>query len=406
MEIIIIGGGASGMMAAIIAARNGNQVTLIEKNDMLGKKLLATGNGRCNFTNLFCTPNDYFGKEQFAKSSFDRFGVKETLKFFRELGILEREEGEGRVYPFSAQGASVLEALRYEIESLGINVLLSTKVNKTSFKAGKFILQTENGKEITGDRLILATGGKAGPVYGSTGDGYKFAEQFGHKINNPRPALVKLICQESYFVKLKGVRAKGKVSIKSSNKSHVYSDTGEIQFTENGISGICVFNISRFAGDSPTITAIDFFPEFREEELISILMQRKGTMGDRPIGMILNGMINSKIIPVLLSEIGVEKRIKNCKDLDSEIIKSIIQKLKNWTLQVKKIGDFNDAQTTVGGIDLSQVSQQTMESKLLPGLYFTGEVLDMDAKCGGYNLQWAWTSGYIAGASCGGNSNC
>ena len=406
MEIIIIGGGASGMMAAIIAARNGNQVTLIEKNDMLGKKLLATGNGRCNFTNLFCTPNDYFGKEQFAKSSFDRFGLKETLKFFRELGILEREEGEGRVYPFSAQGASVLQALRYEIESLGINVLLSTKVIKTSKNLDKFFVQIENGKEIIGDRLIIATGGKAGPVYGSTGDGYKIAEQFGHRINNPRPALAKLICQESYFAKLKGVRAKGKVTIKIANTDEVYSDTGEIQFTENGISGICVFNLSRFVGDSPTKAAIDFFPEFLEEELVSILMQRKDTMGDRPVGMILNGMINSKIIPVLLSEIGIDKRISKCKDLDLEIIKSIIGKLRNWTLKVRKTGDFHDAQTTAGGIDIGQVSSQTMESKLVQGLYFTGEILDMDGKCGGYNLQWAWTSGYIAGASCGGVQKC
>lgn len=402
METIVLGGGASGMMATIIAARNKQNVILIEKNSMLGKKLLATGNGRCNFSNRFCTPKDYFGKEKFVENSFNCFGVKETLKFFRELGVLEREEGEGRIYPFSNQATAVLDALRFEIESLNIKVMLSSKVNKVIKNKQKFSVLLANGKEILGDRVILSTGGNAGPIYGSTGDGFKFAMEFGHKINKTRPALTKLICREAYFSRLKGVRARGKVTIINVNDNVEHSDIGEIQFTENGISGICVFNISRFAQGTSTIATIDLFPEFTENEMHEILSKRTKIMRDRPIVMLLNGMINSKITPVLLNEINLDKRIKECKDIDDNLIRTIVLKLKDWKLKVVGTSDFMDAQTTVGGLDLEQVNENTLESKIVPGLFFAGEILDVDAKCGGYNLQWAWTSGYAAGISRGG----
>jgi hypothetical protein len=401
METIVLGGGASGMMAAIISARNNQNVILIEKNNMLGKKLLATGNGKCNFSNRFCSPNDYFDKEKFVENSFNCFGVKETLKFFRELGVLEREEAEGRIYPFSNQATAVLDALRFEIESLNIKVILSAKVNKIVKNNKQFLIRLDNGKEILGDRVILSTGGNAGPIYGSTGDGFKFAIELGHKINKTRPALTKLICREAYFSKLKGVRARGKVTISNTDDNLEHSDIGEIQFTENGISGICVFNISRFAVSASIIATIDLFPEFSENEMLEILNKRIKNIGDRPITMLLNGMINSKITPVLLNEINIDKRIKECKDIDDNLIKSIILKLKGWKVKVVGTSDFMDAQTTVGGIELEEVNEHTLESKIIPGLYFAGEILDVDAKCGGYNLQWAWTSGYVAGISKG-----
>lgn len=402
METIVLGGGASGMMAAIIAARNNQKVILIEKNNMLGKKILATGNGKCNFSNMFCSSKDYFNKEKFVENSFNIFGVKETLKFFRELGVLEREEAEGRIYPFSNQASSILDALRFEIESLNIKVILSTKVNKILKKNQQFSVLLENGKEILGDRVILSTGGNAGPVYGSTGDGFKFAQELGHQINKTRPALTKLICREAYFSKLKGVRARGKVTVSNTNNKDEHSDIGEIQFTENGISGICVFNISRFVLGPATVATIDLFPDFEEDEMYEILKKRIKTIGDRPISMLLNGMINSKITPVLLSEINLDKNIKECKDIEENLIRKIVAKLKNWNLKVVGTSDFMDAQTTVGGIKLEEVNENTLESKITPGLFFAGEILDVDAKCGGYNLQWAWTSGYVAGISAGG----
>jgi predicted Rossmann fold flavoprotein len=402
MKTIVLGGGASGMMAAIIAARNNQKVILIERNNMLGKKLLATGNGKCNFSNMFCSSKDYFDKEKFVENSFNIFGVKETLKFFRELGVLEREEAEGRIYPFSNQATAILDALRFEIESLNMKVMLSTKVNKIAKKNQQFSVLLENGQEILGDRVILSTGGNAGPVYGSTGDGFKFAIELGHIVNKTRPALTKLICRESYFAKLKGVRARGKVTVANNNNDDEHSDIGEIQFTENGISGICVFNISRFVLGPSTIATIDLFPDFTEAELYEILRKRIKTIGDRPISMLLNGMINSKITPVLLNEINVDRSTKEVKDIDENLMCKIVLKLKNWNLKIAGTSDFMDAQTTVGGIKLEEVNENTLESKITPGLFFAGEILDVDAKCGGYNLQWAWTSGYVAGISTGG----
>ena len=429
MEIIVIGGGASGMLAAIAAARNGAKVTIVEKNNMLGKKILATGNGRCNFTNEFCTYIDYLEARDFVKPSLCKFGFDETIGFFRGIGVMEKPEGEGRIYPFSNQAASVLDAITFEIDSLKINILLETSITKLIKDGSEFVLHTSKAEKLVADKVIIATGGYAGGVYGCTGEGYKLAQVFGHKLNKPRPALTKLVCKENYYPQIKGVRARGKVTLKIEGQTKSYSDIGEIQFTEDGISGICVFNISRYVtskvsyinkdkrsfnkmkvSDAETLVesrenpekvcvAIDFFPELCEEDLVKILEKRKMDLADRPAGMLLNGMINSKLIPVLLTEIGFEQKKRLCEGIPDGLLMRISQKLKNWETIILGTSSFSDAQTTVGGILRSEVTPETMESKLISGLYFAGEILDVDAKCGGYNLQWAWTSGYVAGNS-------
>lgn len=413
-DITIIGGGPSGMIAAISAARiaGGCKVNLLEKNPSLGRKLLATGNGRCNFSNSHCSYEDF---KDFSKDTFQGFGVEETLAFFEGLGVYWREEPEGRLYPYSEQASAIQEALLYELEALGVNIIHSfhvASVGKLDYNAKdnmcnkyegyQFEITHENGSKIKTNKIIIATGGKAGSQFGSVGEGYNFAKSFGHTTVKPVPALVQISCENKGFNALKGVRAKARVGLKYKNKV-LLEESGDLQFTEDGVSGICIFNLSRYIkigdirqGFKDYSVLVDFFPEISEEELFKMLMQRKKDLGSRDKRDFLLGALNKKLGPLLLEEADICLNGK-IKDLLDKELDKLSKLLKNWELKISATKGWKEAQVTSGGIRTEEIDGTTMESKLLPGIFFAGEVVDIDGKCGGYNLQWAWTSGFVAG---------
>ena len=418
MNVIVIGGGASGMAAAIEAARNGAQVKLIEKGERLGRKILATGNGKCNYS------NNQYGEavynenaREFVKTVYGKVSPEETLEFFDELGIYPRLESEGRLYPASEQAASVLDALRMEIERLqNIEVVnLHWIKGIVKRKEGGFNVASHRNLRLTTDKVIVACGGRAGSQYGCEGDGHALAESLDHEVIEPCPALVQLTSEEDFFKQLKGVRAKGKVTLigmnaHSGDPVEIDSEKGEIQFTEFGLSGICIFNLSaranRLLYDKKKCSiAIDLFPDVEKEDFHEMLKLRLERSGHKTCEDFLNGLINKKLIPVVMKNCGVKKMTDSAETITEEQLRAVTEHLKNWKVKISGSKSWTDAQCTSGGVELSQIDPETMESKMLPGLYFAGEVLDVDGKCGGYNLQWAWSSGILAGRSAAENKD-
>lgn len=413
-KITVIGGGPAGMVAAIFAARKlgGHNVRLLEKNEKLGRKLLATGNGRCNITNR----NSHMECPSSVQEAFKQMNVESTLDFFKGLGILTREESEGRLYPYSEQAISVQQALIAELTSLNVEIICQVTVKKLEKTPDGFNLLGEiekqekirQNKEVryATQKVIIATGGKAGPQYGSTGDGYAMAKEFGHSIVKLIPSLTQITSEQSFFKELKGVRAKGSVTLLKRSKP-LDMETGEIQFTENGLSGICIFNLTRLIrlednGYADYTVKIDLMPEFSSQELNEFLIERTLLLQNRKTEEFLNGMINGKLSSIILKEAGFdEKTMRTLKlsQLTKKQVQEVAKHLKGWELSISGTKGWKEAQITCGGIDMAQLNVETLESKLVKGLYFAGEVTDIDGKCGGYNLQWAWTSGYVAGTA-------
>lgn len=400
-DVLIIGGGACGMMAALTAKDAKAKVCILEKNSLLGKKLLATGNGRCNFTNEYQDFKCYrAGNADLIQEVFSEFNVERTLVFFSKIGILAKSKA-GYYYPRSNQASAVRYCLEKAVIANEIDFRLNTEVLKVFRKDHLFVAETSQGT-FSADKCIVCTGGKASPKSGSDGFGYKIAKGFGHHIIKPLPALVQLKCKEKYFKSLKGVRAGGKVSL-FVNGQPVASDEGEIQFTKEGISGIPVFNISRFATTSlnenkNVVASLDLFYDFSFDVLYSHLSNQL-LYRSYPITIRdgLVGMLNESLIPVVLKEVSLNPK-ESIMALGEEDIRRLASFLKDWRVEIIGSNDFDSAQVTCGGVDLNEVSSH-LESKITPGLLFAGEVLDVDGICGGYNLQWAWSSGFVAGAN-------
>lgn len=401
-QIAVIGGGASGLVAAISAARQGAHVIIVEKMNKLGKKILATGNGRCNMTNQHCHVLEHYkGNQTFIEKVFDQFNVNDTLFFFEELGILHKTESAGRVYPFSDQAASVLDVFRMELERLNVKVLCETSVNKIEKENNSYVIHCEKNRDIQADKVILACGGKAGSQFGSSGEGYVLTKSFGHAVIKPRPALVQVISEEWFNKKLKGVRAKGKVSLTCNGNILSYA-YGEIQFTEDGFSGICVFDISRdvnvcLGKRQKCSIILDLFPDYHFKDIETMLQMRVAYAYEKTIEDFLVGMMNNKLIPVVLKLSGISDTSRHCASLSAKQLKQIASLLKNWEIPVKRTRSWEHAQVTAGGVSTKEINPSTLESEKAAGLYFTGEIIDVDGICGGYNLQWAWSTGYIAG---------
>ncbi len=399
-QVLIIGGGASGLMAAITAARKGADVTVLEHMDRVGKKILSTGNGRCNLTNLFMETDCYrCGQKAFPMQVIQAFPVKDTLAFFDGIGILTKSRN-GYIYPNSDQASSVLDALRLETEHLGIRVVTSCKV-KSAKRAGKgmFAVQTDQG-EFRGHALILATGSKAAPVTGSDGSGYELAKSFGHRIIPPLPALVQLRCEGKHFRQLAGIRCEAALQVMINGKSAA-RDVGELQLTDYGISGIPTFQISRyvsaalFKGCRVTVY-IDFLPSQTMEETKLFLKNRVHRFPDRTCGDFLTGVLNKKLAGVLLKMAGISSE-SLVSQVSSVRWERLIEQIKHFEAHVTAANSFEQAQICCGGVDTREIYAQSMESRLISGLYLIGELVDVDGICGGYNLQWAWSSGYLAG---------
>lgn len=399
-KLAIIGGGAAGMMAAISASRMlpGKEIVLIEKNPVLGRKISATGNGRCNFSNRFCRWEDYNGQgSMHVRRSFDLLDPSGTVRLFEKLGMLAREENEGRIYPYTEQAATVVEALKEEIGSCGVDVHLDAEVSGIEKQGEKFSILVRDRQAIRATRLIIATGGKAGLKFGSTGDGYGFAKAFGHTLKQPLPGLVQILTDDRFSKDSKGVRAKGAVSLRRGNEI-IAREKGEIQFTVDGVSGICVFDLSRYLRENTAglLLQIDLFPDHSKEEVLNFLKDKRNNIPGRRAESLLKGIINDKLVPLYMQISGLQAR-KTMGLVDDLQLEQLAGLLKCREVGVKATKGWVEAQVTLGGVNSSEIREDNLESKLVPGLFFAGEVLDVDGKCGGWNLQWAWSSGWTAG---------
>ncbi len=403
MKIAVIGGGAAGLMAAIAAAKNGTHVTIYEKQNRVGKKILATGNGRCNYTNMNLNMGCYHSNNlKMAEEAMNFFDLNKTLKFFEDLGIYPYVDESGKVYPNSLQASSVLDVLRYEISRLKVEEV--TDFNVTALRKSKDKFSIIGNDTIIADRVILTTGGKASPQLGSDGKGYELAKSFGHEIIEPSPALIQLKLNGKYFKRITGIRFDGTAKAYVGDKL-IREEDGEILFTEYGISGPPILQLSRKVieelnkGKRPYLL-IDMFPNNSKLQLYDILQERFTRIGYKTIEEGMVGFINKKLISVVLLEADFDDLNKLCGHLNKKEIFKIIDILKEWKFEVTGHNSWQQAQSTAGGIKLTQVNPKTMESLKVKGLYFAGEILDVDGDCGGFNLQWAWSSGYTAGYYC------
>ncbi|MEG0902950.1 MAG: NAD(P)/FAD-dependent oxidoreductase [Lachnospiraceae bacterium] len=400
-KVLVIGGGASGLTAAIAAARNGAQVLIIEQKDRLGKKILSTGNGRCNLTNEYMNPDCYRGEDTSIVSTvLDRFGVPETLSFFRSLGILTRSRN-GYIYPLSDQAAAVLDVLRLEVEHLGIPVLLNMKVTEIKQTIQGFVVYT-NQKILDGNVVIMATGGKAAPVLGSDGSGYQLAKAFGHSLTPIVPALVQLEGAGTYFKQLAGVRTEAAVTALIDGREAA-TDQGELQLTDYGISGIPVFQISRYAARGlyekrNVEVRVDFLPTINHSDFFHLLKERIKQNNSKTSEELLIGIFHKKLAAFLLKQAQIKLQIKGSSLTDHQLYQ-FTNLCKSYVVPISATKSFDQAQICAGGVKTTEINPHTMESKLIQSLYMTGELMDIDGICGGYNLQWAWATGYIAGES-------
>ncbi len=395
MKIAVIGGGASGIVAAISAARNGAEVTIYERCERIGRKILATGNGRCNYTNINAGVLNYHGNNpQFIENTIDSFWVRETKDFFAELGMLTKVEENGKAYPYSLQASAVLDVLRYELERLEVKIVTGFEVKEIIRKGSGFIIKSYDAQTEVSDRVIVSAGGKASPSLGSNGSGYKIAEDFGHKVTKLYPSLVQIKTETNIIKALKGIKLDANVTICSGSKKE--KAFGEVLFTDYGLSGPAIFNISRIcAEDGNKEISLDILPEINHNELYDILRERRTKQ--RNLETFFVGMVNKKIGMAIMKYADVLPYSRTSDTISEKEIKRLVDALKNFRLQVTGTMSWNNAQVTAGGIVTDNINSSTFESKLIKGLYFTGEILDIDGDCGGYNLQWAWSSGYIAG---------
>lgn len=412
MHIVIVGAGASGLMAAITAARHGVKVTVLEHTSKIGKKIELTGNGKCNFTNAVQAPACYRTNDiEQAATVLDSFSHMETLRFFKELGIYPKNKN-GYFYPASGQATSILDVLRMEAEYRKVKFACNIKISSIEKKADKFFIHTE-GYTYEADKVILATGSMAAPATGSDGTGYELAKKAGHHLLKPLPALVPLKSKDKRLQSLAGLRAeaevhifKCQVAVSSSDTEKdrlelLASDKGEVQFVQNAISGIPTFQVSRFAVGAleqkeTVLMKIDFMPDFSTEGLYGLMDQRRKECSYKTLSELLIGLFHKKLIKVLIETAGLKEKIK-ADQVDREELMRLAVTIKNLEFEITGSGLFEQAQACSGGVPLSEIEVPSMESKIKPGLYFAGELLDVDGACGGYNLQWAWSSGYCAG---------
>lgn len=405
-QVIIIGAGASGMTAAIFAARQGARVILLEHMERVGKKILSTGNGKCNLSNRIMEESCFrSGKADFPLEVISRFSVEKTLSFFQDLGIVVRDKN-GYLYPYSGQASSVLDVLRAELDRRRVRLVTECRVEMIRYQeiGGKrFHLSTSKGS-FTSDCLILATGSKAAPKTGSDGSGYKLAEQMGHHIIKPLPALVQLRCREKFYKQISGVRMDGDVSLWCGGRE-LARDQGEIQLTDYGISGIPVFQVSRFASraldSGQKVTAIlDFYPEETSKETRKRMEERKLSCSEKAVEEFFTGWFHKKMAALFIKLAGLEP-VKQVRLLTEEELDILTKIIKEFHTEITAANPFENAQICCGGADVREVDPETMESKKKKGLYLIGELLDVDGICGGYNLQWAWSTGAIAGTHAG-----
>lgn len=405
-RVLIIGAGASGMTAAIFAARQGAQVTLLEHTERMGKKLLSTGNGKCNLSNRRMDEACYrSGEKDFPLAVLSRFGVEDAVRFFEDLGIVIKDR-DGYLYPRSGQASSVLDVLRMELERRGVEVIYGCEVKEILDHNGPLLeyqAVTSKGRFLAGS-VILAAGSKAAPSTGSDGSGYALAESLGLRVIKPLPALVQLKCREKFYKQVSGVRTEASVTLRADGRA-LACDRGELQLTDYGISGIPVFQVSRFAARAldegkRTEAEIDFYPELSLQDTDRFLRERCLINAGKPAEEFFTGWFNRKLSFLFLKLAGIDKGLPVGK-LSEGQKQFLVSLIKEFRTEIAAVNSFENAQVCCGGVDVSQIDPETMEVKNKKGLYLAGELLDVDGICGGYNLQWAWSTGAIAGTHAG-----
>lgn len=424
-DIAVIGGGAAGMMAAIAAASQGHRpdVAILEGQERLGRKLLATGNGRCNLGHREWTPDNYHGRHPlFALEALRQLNVDDTLGLFRQLGLLCRIDGDGRIFPYSLQASAVLDIFRLRLDRLGVRVLAPFKVEKLAprnvqGKPAGFQLVSADGRSMAAGCVIVATGGLAAPSFGCDGSGYSLMKRLGHNLVAPFPAIVQICTVPSLVRPLAGIKCDGRVSVQVDGQVR-RTETGEILFTEYGLSGPPVLQLSRIVGEclpdlpvlpdrhrshnrtaSPpaVLMLIDFLPEMTDDDVTNWLEERCQADPECPLPDFLTGLVHKKLGQAILKQAIGRSLNGDCRSLSGQDLVQTSRHLKHWAVQALGTRGWSQAQVTAGGLDSTQFHADTLESRLIPGLYAAGEILDIDGDCGGFNLQWAWSSGWLAG---------
>jgi predicted Rossmann fold flavoprotein len=404
-NISIIGGGASGLIAALSALQKGAKVTIFEKNDRIGKKLLITGNGHCNLTNQDIEVYHFHGKTPaFAATVIKSFNLDETLAFFQKLGLEFYCDESGRIFPASLQASSVLDVIRFELERLGCIIQCGKAISSIE-KKGVFNIKTADNETFQSDSVVLATGGKAAPQTGSDGSGYKIAEAFGHTVLPVNPGLTQLKLTGNLYRVMEGIKWESRVSIYSDNEL-IESVPGDIIFTNYGISGLAILKISRSAVlellKSKTVEIeLDLLPDLDIEKTVQIIKKRVQYHPEMNLEHFFTGWINKRYGQAILKLLGYSLSMPT-GNLSLSDINKIAAILHAFRFGVSGHTGWQNAQITAGGINADEIDPNTLESKIVKNLYFAGELIDIDGDSGGYNLQWAWSSGYTAGASASG----
>ena len=402
MKTLIIGGGASGMTAAIFSAKKGDETIILEHNERPGKKILSTGNGRCNLTNksLKSDIDSHFADlgcadRSFYKNVIDRFGYEDTTEFFAGLGLLMKNRGD-LVYPLSDQASSVLDVLRFELDDLGIKVVTSCNVSSAAQNGDHGFNVTTDKGTFECDKLIVATGSQAAPSSGSDGSGYDIALKFGHTVKEVKPGLVQLRSGEGWLKSVSGVRSNADLCLYDGDRK-IYSESGELQFTDYGLSGIVAMDISNRLPEcknEPSVH-IDLMPRESISSLRDMLTDRRNRFPKRNAADLMSGTLNKKIGLLLLKLTGI--RQDTAASLISDVdINRMADLIKDLKVSIEGTNGFKEAQICLGGVDCSEIDEN-MCSRIVPSLYFCGEILDLHGDCGGYNLQLAWSTGAIAG---------
>lgn len=407
-KVAVVGGGAAGMMAAIFAARNGNEVFLYEKNEKLGKKLFITGKGRCNLTNT-ADMEELFdavvSNPKFLYSSFYSFTNDQTISFFEELGVKTKVERGGRVFPASDHSSDVIRALEQELNRLGVQIVLNTEVKELLTKDGSVCgLLLSSGRKTAADAVIVAAGGLSYPSTGSTGDGYRMAESCGHKVTQLSPALVPMEVKEWYAKELMGLSLRNiSITITEGTKK-LYQDFGEMLFTHYGVSGPVILSASSIAGsrlkEKELTLHIDLKPALTKEQLDKRVLREFESNHNRQFKNASAGLFPAKLRPVMVELSGIPEE-KKVNEITREERKRFTDLIKDFSMTLTGLRSYNEAIITRGGISVKEIDPGTMESKLVKGLFFAGEVLDLDAVTGGFNLQIAWSTGFLAGTHAG-----
>ena len=407
-KIIVVGGGAAGMMAAVTAARKGKNVLLLEKNEKLGKKLFITGKGRCNITNsaeideLFSA---VVSNPKFLYSSFYSLTNDQVIEFFEELGVKTKVERGGRVFPESDHSSDVIRALEQELKRLGAEIRLRTEVKEILAEGGRAKgVRLSSGEKLNADAVIIATGGISYPSTGSTGDGYRFARECGHKVTELSPALVPMEVEEWYAKELMGLSLRN-IEIKiTDGKKKLYEEFGEMLFTHYGVTGPVILSASSIVGkklkEHPLTLHIDLKPALTEEQLDKRVLREFEANHNRQFKNAVDSLFPAKLKPVIVELSGIPEE-KKVNEVTKEERLRFVRMIKDFSMTLTAMRGYNEAIITKGGVSVIEIDPGTMESRLVNRLYFAGEVLDLDAVTGGYNLQIAWSTGYLAGMNAG-----